>query len=105
VWLYLNGNEWAKRQAIQRDIPFTPLDNGFAACEDSAALAEICSGLQAADVQAFSDRWQGTLPWPLTGRAATATSWPFARPRSPTRACSTAPRLAGRGLSAPCLIS
>jgi hypothetical protein len=66
VWLYLNGNEWAKRQAIQRDIPFTPLDNGFAACEHPAALADICASLQAADVRAFFDRWQGVLPWPLT---------------------------------------
>jgi len=66
VWLYLNGNEWAKRQAAQRDIPFTPLDNGFAACEDPVALAEICASLSAPDVQAFFDRWQGALPWPLT---------------------------------------
>jgi len=66
VWLYLNGNEWAKRQAIQRDIPFTALDNGFAACEDAAALAEICGSLSSADVQAFFDRWQGALPSPLT---------------------------------------
>jgi hypothetical protein len=66
VWLYLNGNEWAKRQAIQRDIPFTPLDDGFAACEDPAALAEICSSLQAQDVQLFFDRWQAELPSPLT---------------------------------------
>ena len=43
VWLYLNGNEWAKRQAAQRGIAFTPLDNGFAACADPVALAEICS--------------------------------------------------------------
>ena len=66
VWLYLNGNEWAKRQAAQRGIAFKPLDNGFAACEDPAALAEICASLQAADVQLFFDRWQSTLPWPLT---------------------------------------
>ena len=66
VWLYLNGNEWAKRQAIQRDIPFRPLDNGFAACEDEAALAEICSSLQAAHVSAFFERWQATLPSPFT---------------------------------------
>ena len=66
VWLYLNGNEWAKRQAAQRDIPFTPLDNGFAACEDPIALADICASLQAADVQAFFERWQAVLPSPLT---------------------------------------
>ena len=66
VWVYLNGNEWAKRQAAQRGIAFTPLDNGFAACEDPRALAEICASLQAADVQAFFDRWQAGLPSPLT---------------------------------------
>jgi len=66
VWLYLNGNEWAKRQAIQRDIPFKPLDNGFAACEDESALAEICSSLHAADVLAFFERWQSALPSPFS---------------------------------------
>jgi hypothetical protein len=66
VWLYLNGNEWAKRQAAQRGIAFTALDNGFAACEDPAALAAICASLSAADVQAFFDRWQSALPSPLS---------------------------------------
>jgi len=55
-----------KRQAAQRGIAFTPLDNGFAACEDPAGLAEICASLQAADVQLFFDRWQSALPSPLT---------------------------------------
>ena len=53
-------------QAIQRGIEFEPLDNGFAACEDPETLAEICSSLQAEDVQLFLDRWQGVLPSPLT---------------------------------------
>ncbi len=66
VWLYLNGNEWAKRQAAAEGIAFTPLDNGFAACEDDLALAEICARLRAADVQAFFERWQATLPSPFT---------------------------------------
>jgi hypothetical protein len=66
VWLYLNGNEWAKRQAAERGIEFKPLDNGFAACEDPAALAQICTSLSAADVQAFFDRWQAALPSPLS---------------------------------------
>jgi hypothetical protein len=68
VWLYLNGNEWAKRQAAQRGIEFTALDNGFASCEDPVALAEICSSLQAQDVQLFFDRWQAALPSPLTAQ-------------------------------------
>ena len=66
LWIYLNGNEWAKRQASQRDIPFQALDNGFAACEDEAALAAICSSLQAADVWAFFERWHASLPSPFT---------------------------------------
>ena len=66
VWLYLNGNEWAKRQAAEHGIAFKALDNGFAACEDESALAEICSHLSAADVRAFFERWQDTLPSPFT---------------------------------------
>jgi hypothetical protein len=32
--VYLNGNEWAKRQAARRGLEFKELDNGFAASED-----------------------------------------------------------------------
>jgi hypothetical protein len=43
VWI--NGHEWAKRQAIQAGIGFTELSNGFATCEDPVALQEICDRL------------------------------------------------------------
>jgi hypothetical protein len=66
VWLYLNGNEWAKRQAARQGLDFTALDNGFAACENETALAEICASLSAADVRSFFDRWQPRLPSPFT---------------------------------------
>jgi hypothetical protein len=66
VWVYLNGNEWAKRQATKQGVDFRALDNGFAACGDPAALAEICGRLGADDVHAFFDRWQARLPSPLT---------------------------------------
>jgi hypothetical protein len=66
VWVYLNGNEWAKRQAAKHGIGFEALDNGFAGCEDEAALAGICASLQASDVRAFFDRWQARLPSPFT---------------------------------------
>jgi hypothetical protein len=42
------------------------LDNGFAGCEDQAALAGICASLQAWGVRAFLDRWQSRLPSPFT---------------------------------------
>jgi hypothetical protein len=66
VWIYLNGNEWAKQQAAQQEIAFRPLDNGFASCEDPQALAQICHRLSAADAHAFFERWQAALPSPLT---------------------------------------
>jgi hypothetical protein len=66
LWIYLNGNEWGKQQAAQQGIAFRALDNGFAACEDAPALAEICHRLSAQDVRLFFERWQGTLPSPLT---------------------------------------
>jgi len=68
VWVYLNGHEWAKRQADQAGVGFRALDNGFAACEDPAALQAICDGLSAADVQAFFERWMARLPSPFTAQ-------------------------------------
>jgi hypothetical protein len=66
VWVYLNGHEWAKRQAAGAGIEFRALDNGFAACEDADALAAICARLSHADVQAFFERWISVLPSPFT---------------------------------------
>jgi hypothetical protein len=66
VWIYLNGNEWAKQQAAQRSIDFKSLDNGFASCENPERLAAICHSLSAADVHASFDRWHAALPSPLT---------------------------------------
>ena len=66
VWVYLNGNEWAKQQGARQNIEFRALDNGFASCEDPQALAQICHSLSAGDVRLFFDRWQGALPSPLT---------------------------------------
>jgi hypothetical protein len=65
VWVYLNGNEWAKRQAAKRGVEFEAPDNGFAACGEPTALAEICGGLSASDVRSFFDRWQARLPSPF----------------------------------------
>ena len=37
--IWINGHEWAKRQAAKAGIGFTELSNGFAACDDPPALA------------------------------------------------------------------
>jgi hypothetical protein len=66
VWVYLNGHEWAKRQAARQGIGFRALDNGFAACDDEPALAAICTRLSHRDVEAFFARWMRVLPSPFT---------------------------------------
>ena len=66
VWVYLNGNEWAKQQASQHGLEFKPLDNGFASCADAEALAAICQSLSAEDVRGFFDRWMAVLPSPFS---------------------------------------
>ena len=42
VKAWVNGHEWAKRQALAAGIGFTALSNGFASGEDPAALQAIC---------------------------------------------------------------
>jgi hypothetical protein len=64
VWL--NGHEWAKRQARREKVAFSELANGFASCEQPAALQAICDRFGPSDVQGFFDRWMSVIPLPLT---------------------------------------
>jgi hypothetical protein len=66
VWVYLNGHEWAKRQADRQGVAFEALDNGFRSCVDAEALAGICASLSDQDVHAFFERWMRALPSPFT---------------------------------------
>jgi hypothetical protein len=66
VWLWLNGHEWAKRQLERAGIGYRALDNGFAACDDPAALQRLCDGLGPSAVERFMDRWERRLPSPFT---------------------------------------
>jgi hypothetical protein len=45
VKVWLNGHEWAKRQAARAGIGFTELSNGFATATDPAGLQAICDRL------------------------------------------------------------
>jgi hypothetical protein len=65
AWVYLNGHEWAKRQAEHSGLGFEALDNGFRWTEDADALAAITNRLSARDVQRFFARWQTRLPSPF----------------------------------------
>ncbi len=64
VWL--NGHEWAKRQASRAGIPYRELANGFAACNEPERLQAICDGLGPHDIQAFFDRWLTIIPTPFS---------------------------------------
>jgi hypothetical protein len=66
--IWINGHEWAKRQAAKAGIGFTELSNGFASCDDPAALQEICDRLQPGTIEVFAQRWLNRLPLPF-GRA------------------------------------
>jgi hypothetical protein len=64
VWL--NGHEWAKRQARRVGLAFTELSNGFASCEDPARLQAICDRFGPDDIESFFARWSAVIPTPFT---------------------------------------
>src|SRR3954451_6450373 len=73
VWL--NGHEWAKRQADRASISYTALANGFATCDNADALQAICDRFGPHDVQAFFDRWINVVPTPFTADDRAAGFW------------------------------
>lgn len=73
VWV--NGHEWAKRQAARAGIGFAELANGFASCDDPAGLQAICDRFGPAGVQAFFDRWMRVIPAPFTPADRAAGYW------------------------------
>ncbi|MGH3307626.1 MAG: hypothetical protein ACRDOX_08025 [Nocardioides sp.] len=66
IKVWLNGHEWAKRQATKTGIGWTPLANGFASCDDPDALQRICDRLGPVDITTFFEHWLARLPLPLT---------------------------------------
>jgi hypothetical protein len=73
--IWVNGHEWAKRQATKTGIGFTELSNGFAANDDPAGLQEICDRLGPATLEAFAEGWLAILPLPLTEHDRAAGYW------------------------------
>ena len=63
--IWVNGHEWAKRQALKAGIGFASLSNGFASCDDPAALQAICDRLQPGTIEVFAQRWLHRLPMPF----------------------------------------
>src|SRR5579862_6725512 len=73
--IWVNGHEWAKRQALKAGIGFTELSNGFASCEDPAGLQEICDRLQPGTIEVFAQRWLHRIPMPFDSRDRDAGYW------------------------------
>jgi hypothetical protein len=73
--IWLNGHEWAKRQATKAGIGFTALSNGFASCQDPVALQAICDRLGPGTIRVFYERWWARLPLPLTAADRTGGYW------------------------------
>jgi len=75
VKVWVNGHEWAKRQAAKQGVGFAELANGFATTDDPERLQAICDALGPTQIQAFFDRWMARLPLPLTGADRAAGYW------------------------------
>ena len=66
VKIWINGHEWAKRQAAKAGVGFAELSNGFASATDPAGLQAICDRFGPATIGVFAERWWSRLPLPLT---------------------------------------
>src|SRR5271165_2403808 len=75
VKVWVNGHEWAKRQAAAAGIGFTALSNGFASCEDPAGLQDICDRFGPGTVQVWFQRWMARIPLPLDDADRDAGYW------------------------------
>ena len=75
VKAWVNGHEWAKRQALAAGIGFTALSNGFASCDDPAGLQDICDRFGPGTVQVWFERWMARFPLPLTSADRDAGYW------------------------------
>ena len=75
VKAWVNGHEWAKRQAAAAGIGFTALSNGFASCDDPAGLQAICDRFGPGTVQVWFERWMSRIPLPLTDADRDAGYW------------------------------
>jgi hypothetical protein len=64
--LIINAHHWVQQQASKSSLGFTALDNGFAGCEDPAALQAICDTFAGEHIEALLAKWQRILPAPFT---------------------------------------
>jgi hypothetical protein len=75
VKVWCNGHEAVRRMAAAAGLQVTPLANGFASCENPAALQDLCDQVQAGRLKVFFERWMSRLPLPLTAADRAAGYW------------------------------
>ncbi len=75
VKVWVNGHEWAKRQAATAGLGFTELPGGFASCQDPAALQALCDRLGPGTITVLFERWMSRIPLPLTAADRAAGYW------------------------------
>jgi hypothetical protein len=75
IKVWVNGHEWAKRQAIAAGIGYTELSNGFASTSDPAALQQTCDAFAPGTIHVWFERWMAKLPLPLTDADRDAGFW------------------------------
>jgi hypothetical protein len=75
IKVWVNGHEWAKRQAAKAGNGFTELSNGFAWADDPTGLQAICDRLGPGTIRVFFERWTSRLPLPLSAADRHAGFW------------------------------
>ena len=73
--IWINGHEWAKRQASMAGLRYRELSNGFAATDDPTGLQALCDRLGPGAITVFAERWWSILPLPLTDHDRAAGYW------------------------------
>jgi len=97
--IWVNGHEWAKRQALKAGIAFTELSNGFAACADPARCRRSATGCSLAPSRCSPSGGCTGSRCPsaaLISGPGTGGRSPCARSRCPAPWCSTRPAAPGR---------
>jgi hypothetical protein len=75
VWVWCNGNEWAKQQADRAGISYVAMDNGFTSSSDPRSLQRICDRLGAGAIRTLCERWLTELPSPFQPADRKAGYW------------------------------
>ncbi len=73
--IWINGHEWAKRQASKLGVAFTALSNGFASSSEPQVLQAICDRLGPRTIGVFLERSWARLPLPLTAADRACGYW------------------------------